>query len=908
MQTNFSKSDLESSYKAWMLELLKAFDGKKPSIHAILNRASHWTLSAATMRHWFSDRASLPDVACFETLIDLMSQKVTTPPKQAIQVLTFKEVLYSLREARLHGSKLGIQALNDAEANQKLFDEGVLSIPCVKAKDLDEKVLQLGSRDFDGEVPPYCRRDLDSELALALKDPDRRLVVIVGPPKSGKTRTMIQALKESELASLPVYWLEPRQNSVARLLEVLPKRSDKRPVVVLDDLQNFRFEGENAINPGALDELMRRAMVVATLHESVVKQWNLLQLDHRAESKLQALDMPARAVQRKLIENQLVLLLALNVQEYANLNLVFPSALLDDKDFRLLASELAAAEALSRLLDSAQSSGNPHFENIFRAVLDAKIIHPDGATLEVLKVFAQAEHEQNSNAPWSESEWEKHIEFLTHGIAPGSPQAILLRTIGDRKKYSLFDALWADLRPPEWTSNALDHLDLGLELAIQASAAGYHEEAIRIAKDLDAEDTDVCFHLGRFHQMLDLVVEAEQYFRIAADAGGVHARYNLGLLLANTNRLEEAKKYYRLAADVGDPEAQNNLAILLDNSGQHIEAEKYFQLAAEQGSLLALNNLGLFLTAYDRLEEAEKYFLRAAEMGFLGARFNLGLMLANSGRLEEAEKHYRLAADQGDPHAQNNLGLLLDQAGLQGEAERYYRLAADAGHAQGQVNLGVFFQETGKNEEAEKYLALAADSGHAGARYQLALLLENLGRLVEAEINYRMAADAGDSGAQNNLGIILKNSDRLADAELYFRKSADQGNTLAQFNLGRLLALSNRFEEAERYWAMAAKQDEVAQNALGLLLERVGRSEEAESCYKLNEEAGDIGGTILRKLLGLEDSQPLETRLLVSTTLTSDERSYLNELCQFLEDFGLPSKAEIIRESLLELETIPSAD
>jgi TPR repeat protein len=890
-----TKEELELSYLAYMQALREAFGGKHARFFQEFGKdfpigGAIRSIPSPTMRHWFH-RATVPEGEVLERLSQLVELKVATPPPGAIDTLAFDEIARLLINVRLEKTNKGKRQARLSDLNQSLLNSGALSIRPIPASDLDEKELLLGSRDFGGDVPPYCKRDVDEVLGEVLGNPVRRLLVLVGPPKSGKTRTLVEALKASALSNCPVYWLEPRQDAIAKVVNALPVTPTKSAIVVLDDLQNFKFEGDQALTPGALDDLTKRAMVVATLHDSAVKKWNLLQFDHRAETKSQLADVPSREVQRRLADNAISLNATLSFDELQNLDKVFPKSLVDAKSYLHLASELAAAEALNQKLSHALAENKAHIQSIFRGVVDAKIIWPEGATLEDLKRLSQAEHNFRSNAPWSETGWQDAITNFTESVAPNAPHAILMRTLGDRNKYSLFDALWEAHKPVRWSAEALESEPLDfLELAISAGDANYYEEAIRIASQLDNSDSDVCHFLGFFCYQLGWTTEARSWYEKSAQAGDADSNYNLGVMNEEEGRLSDAEVMYREASDAGHPGAENNLALLLENAGKLDEAEEFYRKAAEAGNTLAQYNLGLLFSKVGKLSEAEHFFRKAAsegdpeaqnnlasllenagkldeseefyrkaaEAGNTLAQNNLGLLFSKAGKLSEAERFFRKAASEGDPEAQNNLGVLLENAGKLDESEEFYRKAAEAGNTLAQNNLGVLLENAGKLDESEESYRKAAEAGNALAQKNLALMLQNAGKQQESEVFLRMSAEGGNTDAQNNLGALLENSAKLDEAEEFYRKAAEAGNTLAQNNLGFMLSKAGKLAEAEHFFRKAAEGGEPeAQNNLGVLLVKAGKPEEAKEFFLKAAEAGYVFAKT-NLAISLEESGELE--------------------------------------------------
>src|SRR4029077_7860806 len=76
---------------------------------------------------------------------------------------------------------------------------------------------------------------------------------------------------------------------------------------------------------------------------------------------------------------------------------------------------------------------------------------------------------------------------------------------------------------------------------------------------------------------------AESVLRRTIAAGYVEAMYNLGLLLAKTERPAEAEQWYRNAGSAGYSPAMNDLANLLRETGRTEEAEQWYRKSASTG-------------------------------------------------------------------------------------------------------------------------------------------------------------------------------------------------------------------------------------------------------------------------------------------------------------------------------------
>src|SRR3712207_8530365 len=71
-----------------------------------------------------------------------------------------------------------------------------------------------------------------------------------------------------------------------------------------------------------------------------------------------------------------------------------------------------------------------------------------------------------------------------------------------------------------------------------------------------------------------------------------------------------------------------------------------YRKAIELGHAGAYFNLGVLLADQQRLEEAEQMFRKAIELGHAGAYYNLGVLLKNQQRLEEAEQMFHKRSEE----------------------------------------------------------------------------------------------------------------------------------------------------------------------------------------------------------------------------------------------------------------------
>ena len=160
-------------------------------------------------------------------------------------------------------------------------------------------------------------------------------------------------------------------------------------------------------------------------------------------------------------------------------------------------------------------------------------------------------------------------------------------------------------------------------------------------------------------------------------------RYNLGVLLVDTDRVQAAIEQYqqavRIKPDYG--EGHNNLGNALLQVGRVQEAIGHFKQALRVKPNLAEahNNLGNALLQVGRVQEAIDHYEQALRLkpDFAEAHNNWGNALFQSGRIAEAIGHYeqalRLKPDYANAH--NNMGTALVRMGRVTEAKEQYEAA-----------------------------------------------------------------------------------------------------------------------------------------------------------------------------------------------------------------------------------------
>ena len=617
-----------------------------------------------------------------------------------------------------------------------------------------------GSWLTDNQTPPYVPRHTDEELTQKLQ---RGFVVVAGPPKAGKTRSVLEALRarmpEKKLwrirrtpGALDIVWRS--------VLSDGGRPEDHNPesvVILLDDLQNHDLTSTDGITEGKLKRLVKAGVTIAaTVHNDFLATLRNYQFDRARSGR--DLELSA-GVSPQLVdllhdENVLVRLdpdLTTEELNHVDPEIISYAAAQDVRPdrFARLPELLAAVDTLfARAEEGREDPTHPERAALVAAAIDASYIYPGGATEEELTQLMQWAFQRIwITKPWRAGHFEAALEWATESIGgPGSTHAVIYPVDDDRLQ--LFEALLPRLQPTTWLP---DHLE-------------------KHATDLQpAASTEI----GEYCYSVSERTSAERWCREAADAGDPYAMGYLGFLLKEKGQVDEAERWYREAADAGHLDAMNNLGFLLKEKGQVDEAERWYREAADAGLLYAMSNLGVLLAVKGQVDEAERWFREAVEAGDPNAMKSLGgFLLREKGQVDEAERWYREAADAGDLDAMGYLGGLLKEKGQVDEAERWYRKAADAGHLDAMGYLGGLLKEKGQVDEAERWCREAADAGDLSAMFNLVVLLAGRGQVDEAERWCRKAADAGDLSAMFNLVVLLAEKGQVDEAERYYHEAA----------------------------------------------------------------------------------------------------------------------------------------
>lgn len=602
----------------------------------------------------------------------------------ALADLSFAEVCDELvveREGRQSagGKKFG-RANHDRILDAKT-DElwAVLGVRPSLLSDIDPVAsLGLGSSITGGDLPPYLERDGDGQLAERLLSADRGIIVVVGPAKAGKSRSVYDVCARSLPGEL-CWWHQPRPGSFPTLLDLFIGTTRSRsgtPVpglVVLDDADRNGI-GPQGLTEAALRTLAEQTRVVVIVNSNALARWQIrLDGDERSQADGVQLSTPIHLGCVSLLEQHRLDYPSeittpdevSRAQQLAEqLTQLDPDCEVTGQDMLRLGEVFGSANELQKRADHLLTAGGVTAA-VLEAAIDAKIIGPAGVTVDVLRELSEAQHRRkNPNSPRAAltARFDATMEMLTEGVAPGSPHSLLtLTTAADQpgtELYRLYDAIDQPHRHRD-TSHLLHLPDVDPDCL--SSVAFWH---------FDNGDYD----------------KARLFW--------THAAPEL-------------------------PEASFWLGRLADADGDQDQALQHYRHGAEQGDLAAANEAGVAYLAVGDDDAAAHWFTVAATGGHPQAMFNCASMARIAGDLDTARAWFEHASAAGNLEATRSLGLLAAEAGDPEQAARWFRVAADSGHALSMANLATYVDPA----EAQTLITAAFAAGLAS---ELRDLIDNV--------------------------------------------------------------------------------------------------------------------------------------------------------------------------------------
>ncbi len=606
----------------------------------------------------------------------------------------------------------------------------------------------------------YLIRDvdeqLDSELASALRDKEARLIVLAGPSKAGKSRTLFEAMRR-QLSDAE--WVTPADvDALDELMKPggMPRLTGSTAVLWLDDLELYVRVGLRGMGPGVLKRLSedddRQWIVLATAGGKGISQ----------AGEVSKFSVPMEDLLRHATEIRLPA--KLSVTERKRLRDYAPDAAERiSKDG--IGEYMVAGEELIRKLDSG------------------------------------SHHHGDSPCPQGQAVANTAIDWQRAGIVDPIPRSVLrdaypnyLPDHADPSDTGFEEGLaWA--RKPLYSSVALVSGREKLQpydLVVTSVPETRAIDPTAWLCFLEAADPEQAFELGTLafwrsqgETEVDWEALSEQAGRKALEAEDPglrgYAFSNLGVLLAQRGDLRGAVDAYNQAFELGVVDSQVNLGHLLLERGKKREAREAFERADKHGSAAGAYRLGsLMLDVGDDLAEAEVVLLRAEERGHEGAPIRLAQAYKDRKELDKAEAAYRRADELGSVAGAEGLAMFLEnKRGKLAEALEAWARADERGSDVGALKVGMRLVDLGDRVGAKAAFQRGAEREDGDSAHNLATLYYEERDLDEAEKWFAVADELGHATSAYNYAILLANKGKLEEAEAAFRRAAQRGHPKA---------------------------------------------------------------------------------------------------------------------------------
>lgn len=690
----------------------------------------------------------------------------------------------------------------------------------------------------ESEHPEYMSREVDGKirdrLREAIEDGGASLVIVSGPSKAGKSRTLLDSARRI----LEDAWvISPNTAAaVAKLAHSRPPRGvGSDPCVVwLDDIETLAH-GERGLNAQAMKAFGEWGFPVVVLATQGGKGIELGGDSARRFREVVA-DLLTRYPPISLEP-------ALTDSELEEVRDRYP-----DVASRIASEGLGEFMiAAPRLLDRLRNGDSAAGKAIACATIDfqrAGLLRPTSKTqLEELYGYYLA------GAP-SPEQFAAGLKWAAEPLY--STVALIDRPKGSLDEYRPHDYLvdWTRQRRREidgaaWDTMLNSYADGADELVRMGTVVhqyGDSERAERAWQRADAlGNGTAATNLGVLFKERGDIEGAERAYRRADEREDGLGAGMLGQLLEARGDLKGAKAAFQRADDRGEAQGACWNGYFLHLRLEDSEAaEAAFRRAIARGHWHGASQLGRLLEECGDPEGAEAAFRQADEHGDAVGSRRLGLHLELSDDLDGAEAAYRRADERGDGYAAGKLGWLLERRGEFEEGREAYRRGDRRGDAWAASQLAKIMHREGDEHGAEAVYRRLHERGEVVGSFYLGLMLWHRGELEEAEAVYRSAPEDERSIARI-LGRLLRRTGDLDGAEAAFRRAGDLGDALALFDLVELLE-ERRVEADEDGGEGEVERAVTACEDVALRADKSGDSDAPYVLGRLRQRRGDLDG------------------------------------------------------------------
>lgn len=650
-----------------------------------------------------------------------------------------------------------------AQAQDEVLLERRLRVPVAQVDAIDPTAVGVDpaaqSLLDGGEVPCYLPRDVDARLreailaAVAGEGP--WLVVLTGPSKVGKSRTLLHALVSclrgvgGDRAAKLVMVAPADGDAVHALLRPGegPDLRGGHPVLWLDDLEPFVAQ---EVSWQTLREWHERfgAVVLATYGgkgSERVAAGNSREMAALTDTILQ------HATEIALEKT--------NASELAGLPAGLPEYAVTAIEKHGLAAIMVAAPALERKLATRRHAPGEPESPEGAAIVYAAVDWAFCGRLDPLSRRSLRRLWRNYLPPGSANTKKTFDAGLEWALRPVAGSITLLRS---ENGYAAFDYIVTSVKErassmaprPETWARALKTTDRGQAFMVGTMAAGHRQ----------TEHAIIAFRIAASHGNDEL-----------SDA----ANFNLGASLRQARKFPEARDAFQ--AVINSPRSEHthqariNLGFALEGEGDLQGACDAFQQVVDSNDRVWAAPAAQQLAAVLRNRSAI-----ARARGDIGAARNL-LWEASSTleRIIKLDEHH-----EDVPQMRFELGVLLEQRGISfGALVTFNEViqSADSAYAsQAALHLGGLREQLedkdGAREAYEQAIALQPNDYSAKrASFKLAVLLEEQGAIREARTGYEHAISASDENlklaSRLRLALLLEKQGDPKAASAIFREA-----------------------------------------------------------------------------------------------------------------------------------------
>lgn len=672
------------------------------------------------------------------------------------------------------------------------------------AGDIDLRVRYRMASDVTRDtVPRYVPRDIDDPLEAQLRstiEADVRLIVVAGPVKSGKSRTLLEGMSRILPYDLVLHVRRfPGRDTLGDLIDALgASPPDRRFVVLVEDLLEHLKGGANLADAVArIGGIGLGGIVAATISDDV---FSLTDGDLRsmvlADADLRLVTQAALQLPRSASDREIAVLRDRFRAEIAG-------GWLLDHELGFFAERFASVPQLLLQTSNAVTGlpeTSPEKAVLFAACQIATVQSSRSIDREELAERARCIHsylDPRRTPDLTADDLARAEVWATKRV--GSVVAVLVPVPGSTEQLILNDAVLS-----YWRIEALSSKFAGCQMGSTA--------AERIGLEL---------YIASQNQ------EAEAWWLLADSATSL---FDVGVLRNEEGRTDAALDAYWQAVAMDEPEVSSmalfNIARIAEESGELSEARSLYGRVVDMeqaNAPRAMVNLGWLHAGQGDLAEALGHYRRAIESGdpdqVPRAWLNLGVLYQDLGHVNHAILAYEQAVATGHhdeaPAAMINLANVLEEESP-GLSEGLYQEVIASGHdveaPKAQVNLGLLLVGQGDTssglqllkEVAESANPADADAAHlalASTRYHLGestLAVEGLERLSSSGVG-EVASKAAIL-----LGSIRKENGDLSGAAVAFKRAVAAGDRslkpLAAMQLATVLdALDDVPGEIEAY-------------------------------------------------------------------------------------------------------------